>query len=212
MSTRRHPDEDIAAGFDEHAVIVTGAEREAAGVKAVMVSLQRGLEQMGPVRTAATLLAAQPARRLRLPGLRLARPGAEHRTLAEFCENGAKAVAEEATTRARRRRSSSPRTPIAELAEQSRLLARPAGPAHRSRWCCAPRRDHYEPIAWDDAFALIADELQRAGVARTRRSSTPRAAPATRPRSSTSCSSAQFGTNNLPDCSNMCHESTRRRR
>ena len=55
MPTRRHPDRDIDAGFDEHAVTVAGPEHEAAGVKAVMVSLQRGLESMGAVRTAAAL-------------------------------------------------------------------------------------------------------------------------------------------------------------
>ena len=55
MGTRRHPDRDVHADYDEHAVVVTGAEHEAAGVKAVMVSLQRGLESMGAVRTAAAL-------------------------------------------------------------------------------------------------------------------------------------------------------------
>ena len=55
MSTRRHPDRDIDANYDEHAVVVSGAEHEAAGVKAVMVSLDRGLKQMGPVRTVAAL-------------------------------------------------------------------------------------------------------------------------------------------------------------
>ncbi len=55
MGSRRHPDRDIGAGYDEHAVVVTGAEHEAAGVKAVLVSLQRGLQSMGAVRTAAAL-------------------------------------------------------------------------------------------------------------------------------------------------------------
>ena len=55
MGTRRQPERDIGAAFDEHAVVTTGAKDEAAGVKAVMVSLQRGLQQMGAVRTAAAL-------------------------------------------------------------------------------------------------------------------------------------------------------------
>ncbi len=55
MGSRRHSDRDIDAAFDEHAVVVTGPKHEAAGVKAVMVSLQRGLESMGAVRTAAAL-------------------------------------------------------------------------------------------------------------------------------------------------------------
>ncbi len=55
MGTGRHPERDIDATFDEHGVIAAGPEREAAGVKAVIVSLQRGLQQMGAVRTAAAL-------------------------------------------------------------------------------------------------------------------------------------------------------------
>ena len=55
MGTRRHPTETSTPAKDEHAVAVTGAEHEAAGVTAVMVSLQRGLEAMGAVRTAAAL-------------------------------------------------------------------------------------------------------------------------------------------------------------
>ena len=45
LHRRRDTTRDIDAGHDEHAVIVSGAEHEAAGVKAVMVSLQRGLER-----------------------------------------------------------------------------------------------------------------------------------------------------------------------
>ena len=47
MGIRRHPDQDINADFDEHAVVSTGREDEAAGVKAVIVSLQRGLDPDG---------------------------------------------------------------------------------------------------------------------------------------------------------------------
>ena len=75
--------------FDEHAVTATGREHEAAGVKAVLVSLQRGLKQMGAVRTAASLLRLNQRHGFDCPGC--AWPE-EHdgRKLAEFCENGAK--------------------------------------------------------------------------------------------------------------------------
>ena len=71
---------------------------EAAGVTAVRVSLQRGLQQMGPLRTAAALSKLNQRHGFDCPGC--AWPE-EHggRKLAEFCENGAKAVAEEATKR-----------------------------------------------------------------------------------------------------------------
>ena len=98
MSTRRHPDQDIDANYDEHGAVVSGAEHGAAGVKAVTVSLKRGIEQMGPVRTAAALSQLNQRHGFDCPGC--AWPE-EHggRKLAEFCENGAKAVAEEATKR-----------------------------------------------------------------------------------------------------------------
>src|SRR5579859_3497566 len=97
----RHPvrdGRDVDAHYDEHAVSVTHAEHEAAGLKAVMVSLQRGLESMGAARTAAALARINQRHGFDCPGC--AWPE-EHggRKLAEFCENGAKAVAEEATTR-----------------------------------------------------------------------------------------------------------------
>ena len=98
MPTRHKPDRDNAASFDEHAAVVSGAEHEAAGVKAVMVSLHRGLKQMGPVRTAAALSRLNQRHGFDCPGCAWPEePGG--RKLAEFCENGAKAVAEEATKR-----------------------------------------------------------------------------------------------------------------
>ncbi|MCW2590845.1 MAG: hypothetical protein JWQ86_3272, partial [Mycobacterium sp.] len=87
MSTRRHPDHDIDASYDEHAAVVSGVEDEAAGMTAVMVSMQRALEQMGPVRTAATLTRLNQRHGFDCPGC--AWPE-EHggRKVAEFCENG----------------------------------------------------------------------------------------------------------------------------
>ena len=83
---------DVDATYDERDVRVTGAEHEAAGVKAVLVSMQRGLEQMGPLRTAAALTRLNQRHGFDCPGC--AWPE-EHggRKLAEFCENGAKAAA-----------------------------------------------------------------------------------------------------------------------
>src|SRR5262245_11049924 len=98
MGLLRGRDRDVDTVYDEHAVVATGAEHEAAGVKAVMVSLQRGLQPMGAARTAAALARVNQRHGFDCPGC--AWPE-EHggRKLAEFCENGAKAVAEEATTR-----------------------------------------------------------------------------------------------------------------
>jgi molybdopterin-dependent oxidoreductase alpha subunit len=204
MSTRRHPDRDIDAGYDEHAVKVAGPEHEAAGVKAVMVSLQRGLESMGAARTAAALARLNQRHGFDCPGC--AWPEEQGgRKLAEFCENGAKAVAEEATTRvvtpeffARHSIADLEGRPEYWLSQQGRLT-HPV--------VLRPGDDHYRPIGWDDAYRLIAQELQALGDPNE-------ALFYTSGRTSNEAAFLyqllvrSFGTNNLPDCSNMCHESS----
>ncbi|HEX3545133.1 MAG TPA: FdhF/YdeP family oxidoreductase [Mycobacterium sp.] len=204
MALKAGRDRDIDVVYDEHAVVTTGAEHEAAGVKAVLVSLQRGLESMGAVRTAAALARINQRHGFDCPGC--AWPE-EHggRKLAEFCENGAKAVAEEATTRvltpgffARHSIADLQARPEYWLSKQGRL-AEPM--------VLAPGDDHYRPIGWDDAYRLIAEELRALG-------SPNEAVFYTSGRTSNEAAFLyqllvrSFGTNNLPDCSNMCHESS----
>jgi len=204
MSTRRHPDQDIDAGFDEHGVLVTGAEHEAAGVKAVMVSLQRGVEQMGPVRTAAALSKLNQRHGFDCPGC--AWPE-EHggRKLAEFCENGAKAVAEEATKR-RVTPEFFARHSVDELAAQPEYWLSQQGRLTQPMML-APGDTHYRPVEWADAYRVIADHLNALD-------SPDEALFYTSGRTSNEAAFLyqlmvrSFGTNNLPDCSNMCHESS----
>ncbi|STZ87875.1 oxidoreductase alpha (Molybdopterin) subunit [Mycolicibacterium fortuitum] len=195
---------DIDAEYDEHSVISTGAKDEAAGVKAVLVSMQRGLEQMGPLRTAAALTKLNQRHGFDCPGC--AWPE-EHggRKLAEFCENGAKAVAEEATKRvvtpeffARHTIAELETKPEYWLSQQGRLT---------QPMVLAPGEDHYRPIEWDDAYRLIAEHLNALD-------SPDEALFYTSGRTSNEAAFLyqlmvrSFGTNNLPDCSNMCHESS----
>lgn len=195
---------DIDADYDEHNVISTGAEHEAAGVKAVLVSMQRGFEQMGPLRTAAALTKLNQRHGFDCPGC--AWPE-EHggRKLAEFCENGAKAVAEEATKRvvtpeffARHTIAELETKPEYWLSQQGRLT---------QPMVLAPGESHYRPIEWDDAYRLIADHLNALA-------SPDEALFYTSGRTSNEAAFLyqlmvrSFGTNNLPDCSNMCHESS----
>ena len=95
----------------------------------------------------------------------MARTGQPH--LAEFCENGVKAVAEEATTE-RITPAFFADHSIAELRERSEHWL---GQQGRLTEPMVKRSGgtHYEPIAWDDAFAMIADELVALPVARRRR-------------------------------------------
>ncbi|OFB36081.1 hypothetical protein BA059_25520 [Mycolicibacterium sp. (ex Dasyatis americana)] len=195
---------DIDADYDEHHVISTGAEDQAAGVKAVLVSMQRGFEQMGPLRTAAALAKLNQRHGFDCPGC--AWPE-EHggRKLAEFCENGAKAVAEEATKRvvtpeffARHTIAELETKPEYWLSQQGRLT-QPV--------MLAPGESHYRPIDWDDAYRLIAEHLNALA-------SSDEALFYTSGRTSNEAAFLyqlmvrSFGTNNLPDCSNMCHESS----
>lgn len=128
-----------------------------------------------------------------------------HRHLFEFCENGVKAFTSEATKKhitADFFREHS----IAELAEHTDYWLEQQGrlvePVVRRAGAT-----HYEAISWDDAFALLASELNALP-------SPNAAAFYTSGRTSNEAAFLyqlfvrQFGTNNLPDCSNMCHESS----
>jgi len=203
MSIRR-ADDDVDASYDEHAAVVSGVEDEAAGVTAVMVSMQRALEQMGPVRTAATLTRLNQRHGFDCPGC--AWPE-EHggRKVAEFCENGAKAVAEEATKR-RVTPEFFARHSVGDLAGQPEYWLSQQGRITHPM-ALAPGDTHYRPIEWDDAYRLIAEHLN--GLA-----SPDEACFYTSGRTSNEAAFLyqllvrSFGTNNLPDCSNMCHESS----
>ncbi len=182
---------------------VGGRKRHAAGIPAVLQALKTSQEQMGVRRTALTLLRVNQPSGFDCPGCAWPDPGKTH--TAEFCENGAKAVAEEATLR-RVDRDFFATHPLEELAgrtdywlgQQGRLTE----PMHK-----AAGATHYTPIGWDEAFARIAERLHALP--------TPDAASFyTSGRTSNEAAFLyqlmvrRLGTNNLPDCSNMCHESS----
>ena len=127
------------------------------------------------------------------------------RHLFEFCENGAKAVADEATAKQIGREFFAQHSVVA-LADHSDYWLNAQGRLSEPL-ILRPGATHYTPIGWDEAFSLIADELR----------SLPNpncAAFYTSGRTSNEAAflwqllARQFGTNNLPDCSNMCHESS----
>ncbi|KAA9158563.1 FdhF/YdeP family oxidoreductase [Amycolatopsis acidicola] len=202
--TRNAPTDDI----DEAALEVHKPKHWAAGVPGVAVSLLRSVEQMGTGRTVRTLRLLNQREGFDCPGCAWPEPQAadgEHRKLAEFCENGAKAVAEEATKR-RVTPEFFAAHPVAELAGKTDYWL---GQQGRLTHPMVLREDgtHYEPISWEDAFGLIAEKLK--GLA-----SPDEAIFYTSGRTSNEAAFTyqllvrSFGTNNLPDCSNMCHESS----
>ncbi|MFZ2173018.1 MAG: FdhF/YdeP family oxidoreductase [Rhodococcus sp. (in: high G+C Gram-positive bacteria)] len=191
--------------YDESDLEVESPKDHAAGATAVAVSMKRSLERMGVVRTAETLLRLNQAEGFDCMSCAWPDPDPGHRHAAEFCENGAKAVAEEAT-RDRATPEFFARHSIAELDSHSEYWLGQQGRITHPM-VKKPGGTHYEPIDWDDAYALIGSELQALD-------SPDEAIFYTSGRASNEAAFAYqlfvraFGTNNLPDCSNMCHEST----
>jgi anaerobic selenocysteine-containing dehydrogenase len=132
-------------------------------------------------------------------------PDPRHTSSFEFCENGAKAVANELTKR-RVTREFFATHAVRELEEESDYLLEEHGRLTEPMRYDATT-DHYVPIDWNDAFAMIGSELNALD--------SPNGAEFyTSGRTSNEAAfmyqlfARRFGTNNFPDCSNMCHEPT----
>ncbi|MEU1512680.1 FdhF/YdeP family oxidoreductase [Streptomyces sp. NPDC005811] len=182
---------------------VAEPKHAAAGLPAVGHSLRIAQQQMGVRRTALTLLRVNQKNGFDCPGC--AWPEPEHRHAAEFCENGAKAVAEEATLR-RVTPEFFATHPVADLAGRSGYWLGQQGRLTHPMYL-PEGGTHYEPVAWERAFDIIAEET--AALA-----SPDEAVFYTSGRTSNEAAflyqlfARELGTNNLPDCSNMCHESS----
>lgn len=182
---------------------VAPPKRAAAGLPAIGHTLRIAQQQMGLARTARTLLKVNQKNGFDCPGC--AWPEGDERHTAEFCENGAKAVAEEATLR-RVTPEFFAAHPLADLAARSGYWLGQQGRITEPVYL-PPGGDRYEAVSWERAFAIIAEEL--CGLA-----SPDEAVFYTSGRTSNEAAFLfqlfvrEYGTNNLPDCSNMCHESS----
>ncbi|MBV2357637.1 FdhF/YdeP family oxidoreductase [Streptomyces sp. J2-1] len=182
---------------------VTEPHHAAAGLPAIRHTLQIAQRQMGVKRTALTLLRVNQKEGFDCPGC--AWPEPEHRHTAEFCENGAKAVAEEATLR-RVTPAFFAEHPVADLAERSGYWLGQQGRLTHPMYL-PEGADRYEPVSWERAFDIVAEEM-------TALASPDEAVFYTSGRTSNEAAflyqlfARELGTNNLPDCSNMCHESS----
>ncbi|MDJ0344478.1 FdhF/YdeP family oxidoreductase [Streptomyces sp. H10-C2] len=182
---------------------VTAPQHAAAGLPAVAHTLRMAQQQMGVRRTALTLLKVNQKDGFDCPGC--AWPEPEHRHKAEFCENGAKAVAEEATLR-RVTPDFFAAHPVSDLARRSGYWLGQQGRLTQPMYL-AEGSDHYEPVPWERAFDIVAEELRALA-------SPDEAVFYTSGRTSNEAAflyqlfARRLGTNNLPDCSNMCHESS----
>ncbi|MEU0750828.1 molybdopterin-dependent oxidoreductase, partial [Streptomyces albogriseolus] len=184
---------------------VTPPKKWATGAPAVMHALEYSLEQTTPVRTGQTLLTMNQVDGIDCPGCAWADPAPGQRHRNEYCENGAKHINDEATTR-RITRDFFREHPVSELARRSDKWLNDQGRLTEPM-VKRPDSDHYEPISWHDAFGLLAQEL-------TSLDSPDEAVFYTSGRASNEAAfvlqlfARAFGTNNLPDCSNLCHESS----
>ena len=190
---------------DEGELSVREPQRSAAGAGGIRHGLEAGLGQMGVRRTALTLLKVNQVGGFDCPGCAWPEPAPTKRAHAEFCENGAKAVAEEATLR-RVTPEFFARYSVAELATRTDHWL---GQQGRLTTPVVLREGdtHYTPISWDEAFRTVATALR--GL-----DSPDQALFYTSGRTSNEAAfvyqlfARAYGTNNLPDCSNMCHESS----
>lgn len=162
------------------------------------------LVQQGiPAKGAATLLQTNQPEGFDCPGC--AWPDPKHTSSFEFCENGVKAVAWEATSR-RVTADFFARHTVTELrAKSDHFLESQGRLTQPMRY--NSQTDHYEPVTWDVLFSEIGAELAALGTPNE-------AAFYTSGRTSNEAAFLYqlfvraFGTNNMPDCSNMCHESS----
>jgi molybdopterin-dependent oxidoreductase alpha subunit len=176
----------------------------AGGIPAIVQTVKHSWREMGARRSLKTLLAVNQKDGFDCPGCAWPEPDGE-RSHAEFCENGAKAVAEEAT----RERVTPEFFKDWSVEKLSRKSDYWLGKQGRLTHPMLLRESgtHYEPVSWDEAFALVAVELNALA-------SPDEAIFYTSGRTSNEAAFLyqlfvrQFGTNNLPDCSNMCHESS----
>ena len=180
-------------------------EKVAAGVEAVYHGAKQVLGEMNVGRGLKALLALNQKLGYDCPSCAWPDPDDDRSKIAEYCENGAKAVADEATTKSLRPDFFKSHS-VKELSELDDYNIGKNGRIAQPMYL-PENATHYEPISWDDAFKLITKHLNNLA-------SPNEAIFYTSGRTSNEAAfvyqlfAREFGTNNLPDCSNMCHEST----
>jgi len=183
----------------------TEPAKEAAGFTAVFSSMKHVFGVMPIRRGLKSLLNLNQKGGVDCPSCAWPDPDGERSKIAEYCENGAKAIAEEATTR-----KVTPvffqKYSVAELSQKSDYWLGQQGRLTHPL-IVKEGSHHYEKIAWNDAFQLIGNQLNKLD-------SPDEAIFYTSGRTSNEAAFLyqlfirMYGTNNMPDCSNMCHESS----
>ena len=184
---------------------LTHVEKSAAGIPAVLAAFSDLFEEKAPIRGMRALFKMNQMGGFDCPSCAWPDPDDERSVLGEYCENGAKALAEEATTK-RVIPEFFKENSVFDLAKlddyEIGKMGRLTDPMYLPEGAT-----HYQPISWDEAFKKIAGHLNAL-------ESPDEAAFYTSGRTSNEASfvyqlfAKEFGTNNMPDCSNMCHETS----
>ena len=182
-----------------------GLRDAAAGTEAVLIAAQHVLAEMDPLRAAKALFAVNQKTGFDCPGCAWPEHDDHRSKLGEYCENGAKAIAEEATTK-KLTADFFKKYSVAQLAALDDYTIGKSGRIAQPMYL-PEGASHYQPLSWREAFEKIAFHLKTLA--------TPdEAVFYTSGRTSNEAAFLyqlmvrQYGTNNLPDCSNMCHESS----
>ncbi|CAB4940355.1 unannotated protein [freshwater metagenome] len=196
---KRAPREDLAQDRPS----VSAPATSGVGNKAVLSLTHELLTKLGLRRGATLLRVVNQKDGFDCPGCAWPDPDTRHKL--EFCENGVKAIAEEATPR-RVDRAFFAEHSVADLGQRSDYWLGQQGRLTEPM-LLREGAAHYEPITWDEAYSVIAEEMGALA-------SPDEAVFYTSGRTSNEAAflyqlvARMFGTNNLPDCSNMCHESS----
>ncbi len=178
---------------------------EAAGFSAVFSSMKHVFGAMPVRRGLKSLLNLNQKGGVDCPSCAWPDPDGERSKIAEYCENGAKAIAEEATTR-----KVTPvffqKHSVSELSQKSDYWLGQQGRLTQPL-VLREGQTHYEKISWEESFKIISNQLNNLP-------SPDEAIFYTSGRTSNEAAFLyqlfirMYGTNNMPDCSNMCHESS----
>jgi molybdopterin-dependent oxidoreductase alpha subunit len=175
------------------------------GIPAVTSSIQHAFKWMNPTDAVRTMFKMNQKGGFDCPGCAWPDPDDDRSGLGEYCENGVKAIAEEATNKMLRADFFKKHS-VQELSTWTDYEIGKSGRLTEPM-VLKPGSNHYEPIQWADAIDLIANELNALP-------SPDNAVFYTSGRASNEAAFMyqlfirEFGTNNMPDCSNMCHESS----
>jgi molybdopterin-dependent oxidoreductase alpha subunit len=202
-----HPEEGVPGSqppIDTKGIKQRERHASAAGIPAIVQTFRYVWGRMGVARGTQALLQVNQVEGFDCQSCAWPSPD-KQRHIAEFCENGAKAVSDEGT-----RKRVTPKFfkehSVTDLLSRSDFWLNEQGrltcPMALREGC-----NHYEPISWEESLSMVADELHSLG-------SPNEAAFYTSGRTSNEAAylyqlfARMYGTNNLPDCSNMCHESS----